>query len=83
MLDAGHRLTTSQALLVGLEAARGLDYAHQRELVRCARDALGGGVNQTRQDETRRAQPIHKPRGRYRPLIIKNISKTHHPKVTK
>ena len=28
MLDAGHRLTTSQALLVGLEAARGLEYAH-------------------------------------------------------
>ena len=33
MLDAGHRLTTSQALLVGLEAARGLDYAHTQELV--------------------------------------------------
>ncbi|MEM9465697.1 MAG: PASTA domain-containing protein [Actinomycetota bacterium] len=33
MLDAGHRLTPSQALLVGLEAARGLDYAHGQELV--------------------------------------------------
>ncbi|MEM9520890.1 MAG: PASTA domain-containing protein [Actinomycetota bacterium] len=33
MLDADHRLTPSQALLVGLEAARGLDYAHGHELV--------------------------------------------------
>ncbi|MGH9277334.1 MAG: PASTA domain-containing protein [Acidimicrobiales bacterium] len=33
MLDRGHRLTQSQALLVGLEAARGLDYAHRRGLV--------------------------------------------------
>ncbi len=33
MLDAGHRLTTSQALLVGLEAARGLEYAHGEGLV--------------------------------------------------
>ena len=33
MLDRGHRLDPSQALLVGLEAARGLDYAHRRGLV--------------------------------------------------
>jgi len=33
MLDADHRLSISQALLVGLEAARGLDYAHDRDLV--------------------------------------------------
>jgi beta-lactam-binding protein with PASTA domain/tRNA A-37 threonylcarbamoyl transferase component Bud32 len=33
LLDAGHRLSLSQALLVGLEAARGLDYAHRRGLV--------------------------------------------------
>ena len=33
MLDAGHRLTPSQALLVGLEAARGLEYAHGEGLV--------------------------------------------------
>ncbi len=33
MLDTGHRLTPSQALLVGLETARGLDYAHRRGLV--------------------------------------------------
>ncbi len=33
LLAAGHRLTTSQALLVGLEAARGLDYAHGQELI--------------------------------------------------
>jgi serine/threonine-protein kinase len=33
MLDRGHRLTLSQALEVGLEAARGLDYAHRRGLV--------------------------------------------------
>ena len=33
MLDAGHLLSPSQALLVGLEAARGLDYAHRRGLV--------------------------------------------------
>lgn len=33
MLDRGHRLTTSQAVLVGLMAARGLDYAHRRGLV--------------------------------------------------
>lgn len=33
LLDAGHRLSVSQALLVGLEAARGLDYAHGRDLV--------------------------------------------------
>lgn len=33
MLDRGLRLTPSQALLVGLEAARGLDYAHRRGLV--------------------------------------------------
>ena len=33
MLDAGHQLTPSQALLVGLEAARGLEYAHGQGLV--------------------------------------------------
>ena len=33
MLDEGTRLTPSQALLVGLEAARALDYAHRRGLV--------------------------------------------------
>ena len=33
MLDVGRRLTPSQALMVGLEAARGLDYAHKRGVV--------------------------------------------------
>ena len=33
LLDRGQRLTLSQALLVGLEAARALDYAHRRGLV--------------------------------------------------
>ena len=33
MLDAGHRLSLSQTLLVGLEVARGLEYAHRRGLV--------------------------------------------------
>ena len=33
MLDGGHLLTPSQALVVGLEAARALDYAHRRGLV--------------------------------------------------
>ncbi len=33
ILDRGHHLSPSQALLVGLEAARGLDYAHRRGLV--------------------------------------------------
>ena len=33
MLDRGHRLTPAQALLVGSEAARGLDHAHRRGLV--------------------------------------------------
>lgn len=33
MLDAGNRLTPAQALLVGLEAARGLEYAHTRGFV--------------------------------------------------
>src|SRR4051812_23599879 len=33
MLDAGKTLTTSQVLLIGLEAARGLDYAHKRGFV--------------------------------------------------
>jgi serine/threonine-protein kinase len=33
MLDAGRRLSISQAVLVGLEAARALDYAHRRGLV--------------------------------------------------
>ena len=33
MLAAGHRLTPSQALLVGLEACRGLAHAHGRGLV--------------------------------------------------
>ena len=33
MLDRGRHLTPSQALLVGLEAARGLDYAHRRGFV--------------------------------------------------
>lgn len=33
LLEAGHRLSLSQALLVGLEAARGLDYAHNQDLV--------------------------------------------------
>src|SRR3954454_24781944 len=32
-LDAGHRLSLSQALLVGLEAGRALDYAHTRGFV--------------------------------------------------
>jgi eukaryotic-like serine/threonine-protein kinase len=33
MLDAGKLLTPSQALVVGLEAARGLEYAHRRGFV--------------------------------------------------
>jgi serine/threonine-protein kinase len=33
LLDRGIRLTLSQALLVGLEATRGLDYAHRRGFV--------------------------------------------------
>ena len=33
MLDAGRRLTPSQALMIGLEAARGLEYAHTRGFV--------------------------------------------------
>ena len=33
LMDQGHRLTLSQATLVGLEAARGLDHAHRRGLV--------------------------------------------------
>ena len=33
LLDAGHRLTPSQAAVVGAEVARGLDYAHRRGLV--------------------------------------------------
>jgi serine/threonine-protein kinase len=33
MLAAGHRLSPSQALVVGLEVARGLDYAHHQGLV--------------------------------------------------
>ena len=33
LLDRGVRLTPSQALLVGLHTARGLDYAHRRGLV--------------------------------------------------
>ncbi len=33
LLDAGHRLSPSQALLLGLEGSRGLEYAHDRGLV--------------------------------------------------
>jgi beta-lactam-binding protein with PASTA domain/tRNA A-37 threonylcarbamoyl transferase component Bud32 len=33
LLDAGNQLTVSQGLLVGLEAARGLEYAHDEGLV--------------------------------------------------
>src|SRR5438445_7540229 len=33
LLDRGERLTPSQALLVGLDAAHALDYAHRRGLV--------------------------------------------------
>ncbi len=33
MLDAGRLLTPSQALVVGIEAARGLEYAHRRGIV--------------------------------------------------
>ena len=33
LLDAGHRLTPAQALVVGLEAARALDHAHRRGFV--------------------------------------------------
>lgn len=33
MITAGHRLSVSQGLLVGLEAARGLEYAHGEGLV--------------------------------------------------
>jgi serine/threonine-protein kinase len=33
MLDQGRTLTTSQALVIGLEASRGLDYAHKRGFV--------------------------------------------------
>ena len=33
ILDAGHRLTPSQALMIGLEAGRALDHAHRRGFV--------------------------------------------------
>jgi serine/threonine protein kinase/beta-lactam-binding protein with PASTA domain len=33
MLDAGHRLTNAQALVVGLETARALDHAHRQGFV--------------------------------------------------
>ena len=33
VLDAGHRLSPSQALMVGLQAGRALEYAHRRGLV--------------------------------------------------
>ncbi|MBN2624260.1 MAG: serine/threonine protein kinase, partial [Acidimicrobiales bacterium] len=33
LLDAGHSLTPSQALVVGLEAARALDHAHRQGFV--------------------------------------------------
>jgi serine/threonine-protein kinase len=33
LLDAGHRLSPAQALVVGLEAARGLDHAHKHGFV--------------------------------------------------
>jgi len=33
LLDRGHRLSPSQALRVGLDVARGLDYAHRKGLV--------------------------------------------------
>jgi serine/threonine-protein kinase len=33
MLDAGRRLSVAQALVVGLEAARALDYAHKRGFI--------------------------------------------------
>src|SRR3954467_5289081 len=33
LLQGGHRLSPSQALVVGLEAGRALDYAHRRGLV--------------------------------------------------
>ena len=33
LLDRGHRLSVSQALVVGLEAARALDVAHRKEFV--------------------------------------------------
>lgn len=33
MLDVGRNLTPSQALLIGLETARGLDYAHKRGFI--------------------------------------------------
>jgi len=33
MLEQGHRLTPSQALMVGLEASRALEYTHRRGLV--------------------------------------------------
>jgi eukaryotic-like serine/threonine-protein kinase len=33
MLDAGHRLTSAQALVVGLETARALDHAHRQGFV--------------------------------------------------
>jgi serine/threonine-protein kinase len=33
LLDRGHRLSQSQALLIGMQAAQGLEYAHRRGLV--------------------------------------------------
>ena len=33
MLDRGHRLSPAQALVIGLEAARALDYAHRQGFV--------------------------------------------------
>jgi eukaryotic-like serine/threonine-protein kinase len=42
LLDAGHRLTPSQALVVGLQVAQGLDIAHRQGLVH--RDLTPGNL---------------------------------------
>jgi serine/threonine-protein kinase len=42
LLDAGHRLTPSQALVIGLDAARALEHAHLRGLVH--RDVKPGNL---------------------------------------
>ena len=80
MLDRGRRLSPSQALLVGLEAARGLDYAHRAAsstatssrptCCSARRAACASPTSGWPAPWPRRRGPSRRARARHRPLRV-------------